>query len=242
MGRKEHKVTWSAGAQFDVAPDVMVYALAATGDKTGGFNARSAAAGVPVEFGPEETTTYEAGVKSVLLDRKLVLNADIYTMKLKQFQDSILNPLTGSGFIVANAGDRRVRGFEADAQYRPIDPLSFKASVSYMDGEFTDYSAGQCNVLKPANGTKPGTCNYNGLTPSADAQVELEPGGQLAVAAGRHGPGVVRHRRHQLHGRQVPGARPWTRAGTRPTSLWWGCVWASTRPSRGGGSPPTAGT
>ena len=166
VGRKEHKVTWSAGAQFDVAPDVMVYALAATGYKTGGFNARSAAAGVPVEFGPEETLTYEAGIKSVLLDRKLVLNADIYSMKLKQFQDSILNPLTGSGFIVANAGDRRVRGFEGDAQYRPIDPLSFKASVSYMDGEFTDYSAGQCNVLKAANGTKPGTCNYNGLTPS----------------------------------------------------------------------------
>lgn len=164
--RKEHKVTWSAGAQYDLTDGVMAYALAATGYKTGGFNARAAAVGVPVEFGPEESTTYELGVKSTLLDRKLILNVDVYNMKLKAFQDSILNPLTGSGFIVANAGDRRVRGLEADAQYHPIEPLSFKASLSYMDGEFTDYTAGQCNVLKPANGTKPGTCNYNGLTPA----------------------------------------------------------------------------
>jgi iron complex outermembrane receptor protein len=170
LSRKEHKMTWSAGAQYDLKPGVMVYLLAATGHKTGGFNARGAAVGVPVEFGPEQTLTYEAGIKSVLLDRKLVLNADIYRMKLEQFQDSILNPLTGTGFIVANAGDREVQGVEAEVQFRPIDPLSFKASASYMEGEFTDYPAGQCNALKPANGTKPGTCNYNGLTPAQTPQ------------------------------------------------------------------------
>lgn len=167
IARKEDKVTWSAGAQFDVAPDVMVYALAASGYKTGGFNARSAAAGVPVEFGPETSTTYELGVKSVLFDRKVVLNADIYSMKLKDFQDSVLNPLTGSGFIVSNAGDRRVRGFEADATLRPIQPLTLKATLSYMDAEFTDYSAGQCNNLGSVPvGARPGTCNFTGLTPS----------------------------------------------------------------------------
>jgi iron complex outermembrane receptor protein len=166
VSRKESKVTWTAGAQYDIAPRVMVYGLAATGYKTGGFNARSSAPGVPVEFGPEKSITFEAGIKSVLLDRKLILNADVYTMKLEAFQDSILNPLTGSGFIVANAGDRRVRGFEADAQFRPIEYLTLRGSAAYMDAEFTDYPAGQCNGLKTPDGEKPGTCNYNGLTPS----------------------------------------------------------------------------
>ena len=167
ISRKEDKVTWTAGAQFDLAPDIMAYALAASGYKTGGFNARSAAAGVPVEFGPETSITYELGIKSVLLDRKLVLNADIYSMKLKDFQDSVLNPLTGSGFIVSNAGDRRVRGIEADATLRPIQPLTLKATLSYMDSEFTDYSNGQCNNLGSVPvGTRPGTCNFTGLTPS----------------------------------------------------------------------------
>ena len=165
--RKEDKVQWSAGAQFDATPDVMIYALAASGYKTGGFNARSAAAGVPVEFGPETSITYELGVKSVLADGRLVLNADVYSMTLKEFQDSTLNPLTGTGFIVANAGDRRVRGVEADAQWRVAEPLTLKGSVGYMDAEFTDYTAGQCNNLNSLPvGTRAGTCNYNGRAPA----------------------------------------------------------------------------
>lgn len=166
VDREEDKVTWSATAQYDLTDDVMAYALVATGYKTGGFNARAAAVGIPVEFNAEDSETYEIGVKSVLLDNKLVLNVDAYTMKLKAFQDSILNPLTGSGFIVANAGDRRVRGVEADAQLRPIPPLSLQGTVSYMDAVFTNYPAGQCYSGKPADGAKPGTCNYNGLTPA----------------------------------------------------------------------------
>ncbi|MDZ4376364.1 MAG: TonB-dependent receptor [Phenylobacterium sp.] len=164
--RNEDKITWSATAQYDITPDIMLYALAATGYKTGGFNARTAAVGVPVEFEAENSETIEIGVKSVLLNNRLVLNADVYRMKLKEFQDSILNPLTGSGFIVANAGDRQVQGFEADAEFRPIRELTIKGSVGYMDAEFTDYSAGQCYAGQPADGTAPGTCNYNGKTPS----------------------------------------------------------------------------
>jgi iron complex outermembrane receptor protein len=166
LRRHEDKVTWSATVQYDVTPDVMAYVLAATGYKTGGYNARASAVGVPVEFDAENSITYEAGVKSTLLDRKLVLNLDVYSMKLKDFQDSILNPLTGSGFIVANAGDRRVRGFEADAQFRPIQPLSIQGSLAYMDAEFTDYPDGQCYNGRVPDGTKPGTCSYDGLTPS----------------------------------------------------------------------------
>lgn len=164
--RSEDKITWSATAQYDVAPGVMVYALAATGYKTGGFNARTAAVGVPVEFDAENSETIELGIKSMLLGNRLVLNADVYRMKLTDFQDSILNPLTGSGFIVANAGDRKVQGFEADAEFRPIRELTIKGSLGYMDAEFTDYTAGQCYPGRAANGTQPGTCNFNGLTPS----------------------------------------------------------------------------
>lgn len=164
--RNEDKITWSATVQYDINPDVMVYALAATGYKTGGYNARASAVGVPVEFDAENSETIEVGIKALLLDNRLVLNADVYRMKLSDFQDSILNPLTGSGFIVANAGDRRVQGFEADAEFRPIREFTLKGSVGYMDAEFTDYTAGQCYAGQPANGTAPGTCNYNGKTPS----------------------------------------------------------------------------
>lgn len=166
LRHEESELTWSAGTQYDVSPDVMVYALAATGYKTGGFNARSAPANVPVEFDSESSLTYELGVKSSWLGHRLVLNADVYTMKLSDFQDSVLNPLTNSGFIIDNAGDRRVSGVEVEAVFRPIRAFSLQAGAAYMDAEFTSYTAGQCYPGRPADGTKPGTCNYNGLTPA----------------------------------------------------------------------------
>jgi iron complex outermembrane receptor protein len=178
VDRSEKKLTWSLNAQYDLSPSVMAYAIAATGYKTGGFNGRSAAAGVPVDFDAESSLTYELGIKSTWLDHRLLINADIYRMELDDFQDSILNPLTSTGFIVANAGSRRVRGVEAEAQFRPITQLSLRSAVSYMDAEFTDYPAGQCYSGKAPDGTSPGTCNYNGLTPSQSPKWSWSLAGQ----------------------------------------------------------------
>jgi iron complex outermembrane receptor protein len=166
LSRSETKPNYSLGVQYDLSEDVMVYLMGGTGYKTGGFNARSAAVGTPVEFDAENSDTVEVGFKSVWMAGDLVLNADMYFMNLMDFQDSSLNPLTGTGFIVANAGDRRVEGIEAEMQYYPLDPLSIRASLGLMDARFTDYSAGQCYNGKTANGTKPNTCNYNGLRPA----------------------------------------------------------------------------
>jgi iron complex outermembrane receptor protein len=187
LARDETKPNYSFGVQYDLNDDILLYAMAATGYKTGGFNARSAAVGTPVEFEAENSDTVELGVKSVLLGGDLVLNADVYRMNLKDFQDSTLNPLTGTGFIVANAGDRRVEGFEAEAQFYPIDPLSIRASLGLMDAKFTDYSAGQCYAGKTANGTKPGTCNYNGLTPAFSPELTWSIAGEWKESFGDTG-------------------------------------------------------
>lgn len=182
LKRSEDKLTWSAGVQYDIDPDVMAYALAATGYKTGGFNARQTSAGTPLEFDAENSTNYEIGVKSTLFDRKLLLNADVYRTILKGFQESVLNPATGIGFIVGNAGDRRVDGLEVDIKWAPIEHLSVSASGTVNDAKFTHYTAGQCYTGKTPNGTKPGTCNFNGLRPA------YSPASQASVAADWNAP------------------------------------------------------
>jgi iron complex outermembrane receptor protein len=165
VARDETKFTWSLGAQYDISPDILGYVLAATGYKTGGFNARAAAPNTPFEFDAENSMNYELGLKTTLLDGALVFNIDVYRTTLKDFQDSLLNPLTGSGFIVGNAGERRSQGVEADARWRLTHEFSLQGSASYNDAEYTDYTSGQCYVGQPANGTKPGSCNFNGVTP-----------------------------------------------------------------------------
>ena len=166
LSRNDQKLTWSAGAQYDLTQGVMAYAIAATGFKDGGFNARQTAAGTPLAFAPETSTTYEVGLKSTLFDRKVLLNADVFRMTLDNFQDSTLNPLTGVGFVVGNAGDRRVDGLEVDAQWAPIEHLTITANGQVNDAKFTSYHSAQCFVGAVANGVLPGTCDYTGRRPA----------------------------------------------------------------------------
>jgi len=165
LRRTEHRLTWQLGGQYDITEGVMGYVTASTGYKTGGYNARAQSPSVPITFDAESAINYEVGVKTSLFGNRLVFNADLYRMLLHDFQDSTLNPLTGSGFIVSNAGNRRVQGVEIDAQARPVDQLSLTAGLTYADATFTDYPKGQCNTYPPAPPAT-ATCNYTGLTPA----------------------------------------------------------------------------
>jgi iron complex outermembrane receptor protein len=177
LARTDHSTTWTAGGQYDITQQVMAYVTAGTGFKDGGFNARAAAGG-PYTFNPETVTNYEVGVKTSLFEHKLVFNADVYHMLLDAAQVSTLNPTTGVGFTVGNAGNIRVEGVEADVHARPIPHLSFDGSLSYADSVWASYPKGQCISTYPTAGAPPpagapqpvtpgsSVCNYTGFTPA----------------------------------------------------------------------------
>ena len=170
-----HSLTWTASAQYDVRDGVMLYALAASGFKDGGFNSRSASA-TPFAFDPETSLNYEAGVKSELFDRRMIVNLDVFRTLVHAYQQSTLSP-TGVGFIVSNAGNFRNQGVELDLQAHPIVPLSVNASASYVDSVITGGAENlQCDTSYPFAGSAPPdssgpfsdashrTCNFDGLT------------------------------------------------------------------------------
>jgi len=144
----------------------MTFATVSTGFKSGGFNSRRQAPGLPIEFDAEETTSYEVGAKTTLFDGRVTANATLYRTELEGFQEAVLSP-TGVGFIVGNAGERRTQGLELDVQANPVEQLSLTASLAYLDAEFTDRPVGPQNglgTLPPADDVA-GAANYNGLTP-----------------------------------------------------------------------------
>ncbi len=76
-----------------VSPDVMVYATANKGFKSGGFNdALGDADGIG--FGPETLWNYEAGVKAEVLDRRAVINVAAYYMDWASIQIAQDDPRT----------------------------------------------------------------------------------------------------------------------------------------------------
>lgn len=182
--REESKPTWAFIARYAFTNDVMAYFNAATGFKAGGYSARRVAPGTPIEFKAETSTNYEVGVKASFFDRRLTVNADVFNMKLNGFQDSTLNPVTGNGFIVGNAGDRKVRGIEADIYAQPNSSFAFTANVAYLDATYTSYASAQCAVNLTPNGASPGTCNYSGRTPAFSPRLKASGSMQLTRPLG----------------------------------------------------------
>lgn len=75
------------GLQFHPSEDVMAYASWSKGYKTGGWTTRlSNPLPTAPDFDEEKATTWEAGVKSTLLDRRLQINAAVFTTAYKGIQ------------------------------------------------------------------------------------------------------------------------------------------------------------
>ena len=68
---------WRVAADYALTPDALVFASAARGFRSGGFNggARSLAEAVAPPFDPEFATTYELGAKTEWFQRRLRANA-----------------------------------------------------------------------------------------------------------------------------------------------------------------------
>tara|TARA_B100001939_G_scaffold86036_1_gene73645 strand:- start:27 stop:1775 length:1749 start_codon:yes stop_codon:yes gene_type:complete len=112
---------WSAwtpkfGIDYHVNEDVMVYATASRGFKSGGFQV-----GESQPFDPEFLWSYEAGVKSFLFDRLLQANIGAFYYDFTNLQVvQIVNGISTTN----NAGKATLKGFEAEFVARPVDALA----------------------------------------------------------------------------------------------------------------------
>ena len=140
MKISESATTGFANVNWHVAEDIMLFATLSTGYKSGGFNSASGGKTPLGEerriFAAEETTNYELGVKSTLLDGSMTANVSLYRTDMDDFQDRAFD---GISFIVINAGELRQQGMEADINWAPIEPLRIVAGVSYLDSEYLSF-------------------------------------------------------------------------------------------------------
>ncbi|MGV7119974.1 TonB-dependent receptor [Sphingopyxis sp. 550A] len=149
----EENFSWRVGAQYDLTDDVMAYASVARGYKGPGFNL-TIDPNAPLIM-PEIPTSYEAGIKSTLLDRHLIFNISGYTSTFKNFQAQAFDTAS-NGYVLLNAGALKSRGFEIEASALPAQGLVFNLGVSYVDAFFSDFQADKCYPFQPdcrANGT-----------------------------------------------------------------------------------------
>jgi len=132
--------TPKVGLEYKATPDALLYVSAGKGFKSGGFNARPLNdASEVTEYQPETLWTYEGGVKTAWLDRRLILNLAGYFSEYKNIQVTVNQ--TPRNFV-ANAAAGEVKGVELEAQAKPAAAWDFNLGVGYMDAEYTSVGQG----------------------------------------------------------------------------------------------------
>ncbi|WP_338467849.1 TonB-dependent receptor [Novosphingobium sp. ZN18A2] len=166
--RSEKKVNWTITAQHDFTPDVMAYATVSTGTKGGGYDARFLRQNDSpyFEYGPENATSYEVGIKSTLFNNSLRLNVTAFRVDVDNFQVSIFDGATA--FLVVNAAKARSQGIEFDTSWVPVDGLTINASGSILDAKWTSFPDAPCWV-SPASPIRGGCIGLGTPTAHRDA-------------------------------------------------------------------------
>ncbi len=130
---------------YRASDDINLYARAARGYRSGGFNLRQAtslANNVPlIPFNEEQIWSYEIGVKTEFMNRlRLNFSAfhNVYTDQLA----SIPIPIVGGGSFgtqTVNAGKTIYNGFEIEGQFKISDNFSIDGNFGYLDVNIKDF-------------------------------------------------------------------------------------------------------
>jgi iron complex outermembrane receptor protein len=147
-------VTPRLGIDYHFTNRVMGYVTYSRGFKSGGFDMRGNAAVYPQTEGgyqSEISDSYEAGVKTTLLDDTLLFNFTVFYDPYRNAQIPVQEFVTYNGAPTnltaeLNAGKQINQGVEIETVWRPTGPLTLGLNVGYLDSYYKDFQI-PCNVF-----------------------------------------------------------------------------------------------
>ena len=161
---------------YRASDDINLYAKAARGYRSGGFNARqTTSVGNNISlipFNEEKIMSYELGAKTQFLDT-ITLNGAVFYNNYTDQQATVPIPIVGGGSFgtqVVNAGETKYLGAEIEARWQVTDALSMDGSFGYVDADTKEFPSADINgviqniaeVFTPGN--SPSTTANAGLT------------------------------------------------------------------------------
>ena len=134
--------TYRADTQYQATTDLMIYGSVARGFKSGGFNVRGDP-GLPnmgfYSFDPETGLTYELGLRSEWLHRKLRFNATLFDTDYRDIQLRQQTFVDGEfTTLIENAARARIRGAEIELSAVPVKRLTFTGAFGHLAPRFLD--------------------------------------------------------------------------------------------------------
>ena len=125
----------------------------------------------------ERTSAYEAGLKSAWLDRSLLVNADLFLMNIKDYQQAVrvLDVYTtalnndGTNYYTTATGNVpkvQAKGLEVDGAYTGIRNVTLRFAGAYTDARYKEFK----------NSAQPVENGYTGAAPYQDVSGQALPG------------------------------------------------------------------
>lgn len=143
---KWSELTPQATAEFKATKDILLYATFSTGYKGGGFEddpANTAAA--QTSYDPEKVTSWEAGAKLDLFERRARLNIAAFTMRYKDLQVTQTSAICLCN-ITDNAADAKIKGVEAEATALLGRGFSVFGGLTLLDTKYIKFTDSVGNV------------------------------------------------------------------------------------------------
>lgn len=150
--KKFNNVSWTAGLDYRVAPETLVYAKVSTGFKSGGINKYGYDAFSSGPFSPEEVTEYQVGVKGEV--GPVTYSAAGFFNKTKNLQISVFYPVPYSTNVIRNAAESEAWGGELSVAAKITDRLNVRVNGLLVNPKFLTY-------INPRTGQDLSDSNFN---------------------------------------------------------------------------------
>ena len=142
------KWTYKVSVDHKFTDDIMAYATWSRGYKSGTFNTIPLAA---PPTNPETVTSYEAGLKMTLFDRRVRANFAAFRNDIKDPQVQLVQlvdtPAGPTPFVAfANADKARTKGFEFDTSFQASERLRLDLAGQYLWAKFISFDSAPINV------------------------------------------------------------------------------------------------
>ena len=112
------------------------------GFRSGGFNGRAT---TPSSIGPyksEKVDSYELGLRSTLLDGRLVFNATLFRSEYQDKHESEIYQFgAATETVVNNAAEATIDGLEIEAQFLASERVQLRFSAGMIDGVYEEFLA-----------------------------------------------------------------------------------------------------
>lgn len=128
-----------AGLVYHLTPKQSIYAKAAAGYQSGGFNASN---DDPTQagYGGVNSWNFELGYKSSWFDDKLTSRAALFYSRFHGYQDFRFNTNNPTEAFVVNAERAHSYGAELELEARPVKEWEFSAALGYTEAKFDRFN------------------------------------------------------------------------------------------------------